>query len=103
MTLKLLDDVIADSKKDPKKYEEDKLFVLIIMTHGIDDNICDPDSGNLHLTEVYKKLSHKHFEVMKGKPKWVIIQACKGRGLFSKFFHIKMGASSDLRRQQEAA
>ena len=79
--------MIADSKKNPEKYEDDKMFVLIIMGHGGEDRVYDPEIGYLHLSDVYKKLSHKNFKVMKGKPKWVIIQACKGRGMSSTVYH----------------
>ena len=79
--------MIADSKENPKKNEDDKMFVLIIMGHGWEDRIHDPEIGNLHLSDVYKKLSHKNFEAMKGKPKWVIIQACKGGGMSSAVCH----------------
>lgn len=78
--LDALKGVIQESKDDPTKYQDHKMFVLIIMAHGSEGLVKASGTDRVMLDAVYKKLSHTHFPAMKGKPKWVIIQACKGKG-----------------------
>ena len=55
------------------------MFVLILMSHGGEDNlIYDSSNQSVSLVNIQDMLSPKSFPAMKGKPKLMIIQACSG-------------------------
>lgn len=59
-------------------YEDCRMFVLAIMTHGDNATVANPDSTLESLTAIYKRLSQ--FPAMTGKPKLIIVQSCSGPG-----------------------
>ena len=55
------------------------MFVLILMSHGGEDNlIYDSSNQSVSLVKIQDMLSPKNFPAMKGKPKLMVIQACSG-------------------------
>ena len=55
------------------------MFVLVIMTHGTrGDKLLGADSEFVDLMDIKDMLSPRRFPAMKGKPKFLIIQACSG-------------------------
>lgn len=61
-------------------FEECKMFVLVIMTHGDYSTVANPDSTLENLEAIYKRLSRDQFKAMTGKPKLIILQSCSGTG-----------------------
>lgn len=55
------------------------MFVLVIMSHGTENGkIYGTDLSCITSEEIEDALSHTNFPAMKGKPKLIIIQACRG-------------------------
>lgn len=75
--MKTISEEIDSSKSKKDQYRAYKMFVLILIGHGNDGSFSGPD-GSVRLADIYKKLSD--FELMRGKPKWIIVNACSGSG-----------------------
>lgn len=54
------------------------MFVLVIMSHGTEQEVFGSDSRPVKLKDIYSELEPYKFANMAGKPKWIIIQACSG-------------------------
>ena len=55
------------------------MFVLVLMSHGRQGNIIvDSNGQSIRLADIQALLSPQNFPAMKGKPKWMIVQACSG-------------------------
>ena len=54
------------------------MFALVIMSHGTETKLISTDGEKIELSTVYNFLSPSQFSAMRGKPKWLIIQACSG-------------------------
>ena len=53
--------------------------VVIILSHGCDEEIEGSDNKRVALKDVTKYLSDKNCSPLEGKPKVFIVQACRGR------------------------
>ena len=81
--INIIKNVVDESIDDPTTYKQYDMFVLIIMAHGRCGSVADGRYGNVDLADVYAELSHEKFMAFRGKPKWIIIEACSGdRELF---------------------
>ena len=61
-----------------KLTDDDQISVLCLLSHGGDATICGTDGQKVAINEITKLFSRAKFEVMIGKPKLFIIQACRG-------------------------
>ena len=73
---------IFDAVTNETKLEDQKqygMFVLIIMSHGGENNVIrDCENNPVRLIDVKDRLRPSEFPAMKGKPKIIIVQACSG-------------------------
>ncbi|XP_072325487.1 caspase-1-like isoform X3 [Scyliorhinus torazame] len=65
--------------------ESDSTFV-VLMSHGLRDKICgklhaESKEDTFHIDNVFDTLNNKNCKGLRGKPKVVIIQACRGTNL----------------------
>lgn len=75
----LLDKIDAESKDADGSHDSYGMFVLVLMTHGREnDCIYGTDGKFVRLCDVYALLTPQNFPSLKGKPKLVIVQACGG-------------------------
>ena len=75
-----IDDEIEEHDDEHESYG---MFVLVLMSHGdgvVEDGIVyGIDGKKIPLSEIYYRcLTPTSFPAMKGKPKFVIVQACGG-------------------------
>ncbi|XP_067935149.1 caspase-2-like [Watersipora subatra] len=55
------------------------IFILVIMSHGSEnDRISGTDGHDIKLSDVHDLLSAGNFSRMRGRPKFIITQACSG-------------------------
>ena len=55
------------------------MFILVIMSHGTtQDRIVGTDGKCVTLADVLDLLSPLNFPAMAGKPKFIVVQACRG-------------------------
>ena len=59
------------------------MFVLVIMSHGAEDDVIYGTDGNsIKLADVYELIAPTSFPAMMDKVKLVIVQACGGGRVF---------------------
>ncbi|XP_072099149.1 caspase-1-B-like isoform X1 [Mobula birostris] len=65
--------------------QSDSTFV-VLMSHGLRDKICgklhsDSEEDTFHIDQIFDILNNKNCKGLRGKPKVIIIQACRGGNL----------------------
>ncbi|GCC29809.1 caspase-1-like [Chiloscyllium punctatum] len=76
--------LIAFSKRE-EHLKSDSTFV-VLMSHGLRDKICgklhnEDKEDTLHTDNVFNILNNKNCKGLRGKPKVIIVQACRGTNL----------------------
>ncbi|NWJ12154.1 CASP1 protein, partial [Crypturellus undulatus] len=66
-----------------KEHQNSDSTFLVLMSHGVRAGICgtrsrDGNTDILSLDTIYETFNNKHCQVLLGKPKVLIIQACRG-------------------------
>ncbi|NXS46705.1 CASP1 protein, partial [Balaeniceps rex] len=74
--------VMKDFADRREHWTSDSTF-LVFMSHGVRAGLCgtksrDENTDILSLDTIYEKFNNKHCQALLGKPKVVIIQACRG-------------------------
>ena len=59
-------------------FREADMMILVILSHGRDSAIFASDGGHIPTEEIYKKFNNENCPALMGKPKFFIIQACRG-------------------------
>ena len=54
------------------------MMILVILSHGRDSAIFASDGTCIPTEEIYKKFNNENCPALMGKPKFFIIQACRG-------------------------
>jgi len=54
------------------------MMVLIVLSHGSDGHVITSDSRRVATEGIYEKFNNSKCPALKGKPKFFIIQACRG-------------------------
>jgi len=72
--------MLEDIKKETQHpdYETLGVSVLVIMTHGAENQVYGKDGCPVRLTDIYDLISPYRFQSMAGKPKVIILQSCAG-------------------------
>lgn len=73
-------EVIKEEIKN-SDYADFRMFILIIMTHGLHGTVNNADWTKVKLTDIYKQLSPDNFPAMARKPKLIIEDTCAGPGM----------------------
>nr|XP_009511202.1 PREDICTED: caspase-1-like [Phalacrocorax carbo] len=73
---------------DLREHRTSDSTFLVFMSHGVRAGLCGTKSRNettdiLSLDTIYEKFNNKHCQALLGKPKVVIIQACRGGNIGS--------------------
>ncbi|NWX14313.1 CASP1 protein, partial [Aegotheles bennettii] len=68
---------------DCKEHRTSDSTFLVFMSHGVRAGLCGTKSRDgitdiLSLDTIYEKFNNKHCQALRGKPKVVIIQSCRG-------------------------
>ncbi|XP_067936777.1 caspase-3-like [Watersipora subatra] len=78
LTAQGMKSVIREETRNEDHYDYG-MFVLVIMSHGSEsDRISGTDGRDIKLSDVHDLLSAGKFSRMRGRPKFIIIQACSG-------------------------
>ncbi|CAL8349435.1 unnamed protein product [Arctogadus glacialis] len=77
-----MDEAVERFSKDPRLATTDSVFV-VIMSHGVKGFIlgfdhCEGVPDKFPIDKIYKHLDSEHCLKLEGKPKVIIIQACRG-------------------------
>jgi len=72
----MLEDIERETQHP--NYETLGVSVLVIMTHGTENQVYGKDGRPVQLTDIYDLISPYRFKSMAGKPKIVIFQSCAG-------------------------
>jgi len=80
--------MLADIWKETQHpdYKVLGVSVLVIMTHGAENQVYGKDGRPVKLTDIYDLISPYRFQSMAGKPKIVIFQSCAGGERFPLLF-----------------
>jgi len=72
--------MLADIEKETQHpaYKVLGVSVLVIMTHGAENQVYGKDGRPVKLTDIYDLMSPYRFKSMVGKPKIIILQSCAG-------------------------
>jgi len=72
--------MLADIERETKHpdYKVLGVSVLVIMTHGAENQVYGKDGLPVKLTNIYDLIFPYRFQSMAGKPKIVIFQSCAG-------------------------
>ncbi len=61
-----------------RKHAAADMMILAILSHGRDGHIYASDGAVIGVESIYEKFNNQHCPALKGKPKFFIIQACRG-------------------------
>ena len=75
----MLTEIENEIEEHDDEHESYGMFVLMFMSHGAENGVIyGTDGKGIQLKQVYRSLTPTSFPAMKGKPKFVIVQACGG-------------------------
>ncbi|KGL72303.1 Caspase-1, partial [Tinamus guttatus] len=82
LTSQEMANVLKEFAHCKEHWKSDSTF-LVLMSHGVRAGICgtrsrDGNTDILSLDTIYETFNNKHCQVLLGKPKVLIIQACRG-------------------------
>ncbi|XP_051891828.1 caspase-1-like [Pristis pectinata] len=85
LTAKEMKEVLTAFSNREEHMQSDSTFV-VLMSHGLRDKICgkhhsESEEDTFHIDQVFDILNNKNCKGLRGKPKVIIIQACRGRSL----------------------
>jgi len=80
----MLEDIEKETQHSD--YETLGVSVLVIMTHGAENQVYGKDGRPIKMTDIFDLMSPYRFQSMAGKPKIIIIQACAGGKLMLNFY-----------------
>ncbi len=53
-------------------------MILAVLSHGRDGHIYATDGSVIYVESIYEKFNNSRCPLLQGKPKFFIIQACRG-------------------------
>lgn len=76
------------------------MMILVVLSHGRDGHVIASDGSSIGTETIYEKFNNEHCPALQGKPKFFIIQACRGdeKDVPSHENSMYMGPSSRKRR-----
>jgi len=79
--------MLADIERETQHpdYETLGVSVLVIMTHGAENQVYGKDGRPIKMADIFDLMSPYRFQSMAGKPKIIIIQACAGGKFIWRF------------------
>ncbi|XP_059829123.1 caspase-1-like isoform X1 [Hypanus sabinus] len=85
LTAEAMKEALTAFSNREEHVQSDSTFI-VLMSHGLRDKICgkrhsESEEDTFHIDQIFNILNNKNCKGLRGKPKIIIIQACRGRSL----------------------